>query len=118
LNAEVRRPFDVPENTFEHRLMHVSRRVHMETDLLHGVSNVWTCDCQILQSAGDAPECCGVVDELAVSGCCFRLGVCGRCDGVAVGHTGALQEVFCVRRLREEEAMLVTPNADAKEVLD
>jgi hypothetical protein len=69
-----------------------------------------------LQRAGNTPVGCDVVDRLAISGRCLALGVCGCGHWFTVGHTSAVQQLFGIRGLREEEAVFVVSNTDAEEV--
>ena len=118
LNAEIAGPFDIPEYPLEHSLVVVVWSMHVETHLLHGVSDVRACDGQVLQRPSNAPVCGRVGEETLVcsGGLWFRVGKSG--DDIATCHASTLEEVGGVLGLRQEEARLVPVNTDAEEVLD
>jgi hypothetical protein len=50
------RPLKIAQDALHGRQMGLSRVVHVQTDLLHGVGDVGPCECQVLESSCNAPE--------------------------------------------------------------
>jgi hypothetical protein len=81
------------------------RVVHVQTDLLHDVGNVRPCECQVLESSGNAPELRGVLNERPRVPCQLHLEVdCSRAR-LAVRHDRTFEDVKCVGALMEEETI-------------
>jgi hypothetical protein len=53
---------EVAEEAFESREVGLSGVVHMETDLLHDVGDVWPSEGEVLKGTGKAPVPGGVLD--------------------------------------------------------
>jgi hypothetical protein len=58
--AEVRCPTKIAQDALHGRQVGLPRVVHMQADLLHGISDVRPCERQILKGSGNAPELRGV----------------------------------------------------------
>jgi hypothetical protein len=58
--AEVRRPTKIAQDALHDRQVGLPRVVHVQADLLHGISNVGPCERQVLEGSDNAPELRGV----------------------------------------------------------
>jgi hypothetical protein len=54
--AEVRRPTKIAQDALHVHQVGLLRVVHVQTDLLHGISDVRPCECQVLEGSSNAPE--------------------------------------------------------------
>jgi hypothetical protein len=58
--AEVRRPTKIAQDALHGRQVGLPRVMHVQTDLLHSISDVGPCEHQILDGSDNAPELKGV----------------------------------------------------------
>jgi len=58
-----KRALDVPKNSFDQSQMLIARVVHVKTNLLHGVGDVRTSECQVLKSTCQAAVGRGIGDR-------------------------------------------------------
>lgn len=97
--------------------MTVHRGMHVKTSLLHSVGNIRQCHHEILQSSDETAVRRWVSDRGAVHGRQLGAGVNRSRYSLAVRHVGAVDDLFGVLSLGEEEAMGGARDADAEEVL-
>jgi hypothetical protein len=97
--------------------MGLSRVVHVQTDLLHGVGDVGPCECQVLESSCNAPELRGVLNGRPRVPCQLRLEVDWSRAWLAVCHNRMVEDVKRVGALMEEQTIWTTLDGDAEEVV-
>lgn len=108
-------PPNIAQDALHHGPVRLPRRVHMQAYLLHGILKIWTRQCEVLKGASDAPVLGGVVGKLTLSGGEFGLRVDRRGGGPTVGHASAMEEVFRILMLVEEEFGGCASHLDAEE---
>jgi len=115
MQAVVTGALDVAKNTFDESKMTLTRIMHMQADLLHGVCNVRSCECQPLQCSRQLPVLRWIRYRCATSCWQLRLDV-DRCrDRSAIGHASTIKQVFSILSLREAEAACRPGDLDPKE---
>jgi hypothetical protein len=91
--------------------------MHVQIDLIHDISNVGSCERQLLESSGNALELRSIRNRsprvpsqlcLEVDWSHARLTVC---------HDRTLEDIECVGALVEEQPVWTTLDSDAKEVV-
>jgi hypothetical protein len=97
--------------------MGLSRVVHVQTDLLHGVGDVAPCECQVLESSCNAPELRGVLNGRPRVPRQLRLEVDWSRAWLADRHDRTFEDVKRVGALMEEQTIQTTLDGDAKEVV-
>jgi hypothetical protein len=91
--------------------------MHVKTDLLDCIRNVWPSERQVLEGASKAAEVCSIRHWGPLSCSNLRIGVnwCGA--RLALCHSSAIQNVQHVLSLGEEETITTALNLHAKEVM-
>ena len=87
---------DVTKNAFQCSKVRLSRVVHMETDLLHGVGDVRPSEGEVLKGTSKAPVPGGVLDWVTCGPRELRLRVDWGRAALAINHLGPLQNVKSV----------------------
>jgi hypothetical protein len=111
------RPLKIAQDALHGRQMGLSRVVHVQTDLLHGVGDVAPCECQVLESSYNAPELRGVLNGRPRVPRQLRLEVDWSRAWLAVRHDRTFADVKRVGALMEEQTIQTTLDSDAKEVV-
>jgi hypothetical protein len=87
----------------------------VQTYLLHGIGDVGSCECQVLESSCNAPKLRGVLNgrprvprqlHLKVDWCRARLAVC---------HDRTFEDVKCLGALMEKQTSRTMLDDDAEE---
>jgi hypothetical protein len=91
--------------------------MHMEADLLDGVSDVGAGERQVLKGPGEAPELSWISNRRPESGRDLGLRVHERRDRLAVHHASALKDVESELTLSEEESIDLMLYRDAQKVV-
>jgi hypothetical protein len=97
--------------------MGLSRAVHVQIDLLHGVDDVKPCECQVLESSCNASELRDVLNGRPRVPCQLRLEVDWSRARLAVHHDRTFEDVKRVGALMEEQTIRTTLDGDAEEVV-
>jgi hypothetical protein len=87
---------EVAKEALESREVGLSGVVHMETDLLHGVGDVWPSEGEVLKGTDKTLVPSGVLDRVTHGLRELRLRVDWGKAGLAVTHLGPLQNVKSV----------------------
>jgi hypothetical protein len=109
---------EVAKNPLESGEVRLPWGVHVKARLLNGVGDVGPIECQVLESAGEAPVGRRVGDQGSVVLEELRLSVDRRGAGLAVGHDSMLQDVEGVLALLEEETLRPPLCGDPEEVVE
>jgi hypothetical protein len=88
--------------------------MHVKARLLNRVSNVWTCECQVLQSTGIAAILSGVIKESTFFSRQFASYVDQCTAWITVNHAGTLEKFDSVLPLRKHHAGRSPCNRDAE----
>jgi hypothetical protein len=96
---------EVAQNALESGEVGLPWGVHMKAHLLNGVGDVRSGECEVLESARQAPVRCRVGDRGPVVLRELRLSVDRRGARLAVGHASPLQNVDGVVTLVQEETL-------------
>jgi hypothetical protein len=91
--------------------------VHVQTDLLHDVGDVGSCEHQVLESSCNAPELRCVLNRRPRVPNQLRLEVDWSCAQLAVRYDRTLEDVERVGALVEEQPVWMTLDSDAEEVV-
>jgi hypothetical protein len=91
--------------------------MHMEANLLYGVSDVGTGERQILKGSDVAPELSRISNRRPGSGGDLGLCVHGRRDRLAVHHASALKDIENELALSEEESIDLMLYRDPQKVV-
>jgi hypothetical protein len=97
--------------------MGLPRVVHVQTNLLHSVDNIRSCECQVLESTYNTPELRGVLNGRPWIPCQLRLEVDWSRAQLAVHHDCTFQDVKRLGALMEEQTIRTTLDSDAGEVV-
>jgi hypothetical protein len=95
----------------------LSRVVHVQEDLLHDISDVGPCECQVLEGSGNALELRGIYNRRPRVISQLRLEVNWSHTWIAVHHDCPLDDVKCVGTLVEEQPVWTMLDGDAEEVV-
>jgi hypothetical protein len=115
--AEVGRPTKIAQDALHGRQMGLPRVVHVQADLLHGISDVRTCERQVLEGSGNTPKLRGVHNRRPRVVSQLRLEVDWSCTWLAVRHDCPLEDVKRVGALVEEQPVWTTLDGYAEEVV-
>jgi hypothetical protein len=115
--AEVRRPTKIAQDAFHGRQVRLPRVVHVQADLLHGISDVGLCERQVLEGSGNASELRGVRNRRPRVVSQLHLEVDWSRTRLAVRHDYPLEDVKCVGALVEEQPIWMTLDSDVEEVV-
>jgi hypothetical protein len=115
--AEVRRPTKIAQDVLHGRQVGLPRVVHVQVDLLHGISDVGPCECQVLEGSDNAPELRGIRNKRHRVVSQLRLEVDWSRTRLAVRHDCQLEDVKRVGALVEEQLVWTTLDSDAEEVV-
>jgi hypothetical protein len=91
--------------------------VHVQADLLHGISDVGPCERQVLEGSGNAPELRGVCNRRPRVISQLRLEVDWSRTWIVVRYDCPLDDVKHVGALVEEQPVWTTLDSDAEEVV-
>jgi hypothetical protein len=91
--------------------------MHMQTDLLHGMSDVGSCEHQALERSRNASELRGVRNRRPRVPSQLCLEVDWSCARLAVCHDHTLEDVESVGALVEEQPIRTTLDGNAEEVV-
>jgi hypothetical protein len=97
--------------------MGLSRVVHVQTDLLHGVGDVETCEYQVLKSSCNALELRDILNGRPRVPRQLHLEVNWSRARLAVHHDCTFEDVKYVGALMEKQTIRTTLNGDAEEVV-
>jgi hypothetical protein len=89
----------------------------MQTDLLHGISDVGPCEGQVLQRPGDASKLRGILNWWSGVSSQLRLQVHQSRTRLAVSHDRTLEDVERVGALVQEQLIGTPLDSDAEEVV-
>jgi hypothetical protein len=117
LETVTKRALDVPKNSFDQSQVLIPRVVNVKTNLLHGVGDVRTSECQVLKSTRQAVVGGGIGDRTTSLGCKLRRGVHRRGRGVAGAHAGTLENLESVLDLGEKHPLGISSDGKAEEVM-
>jgi hypothetical protein len=115
--TEVRRPTKMAQDTLHGRQVGLPRVVYVQSDLLHGISDVRPCERQVLEGSDNAPELRGVRNRRRRVLSQLRLEVDWSRTRLAIRHNCPLEDVKRVGALVEEQPVWTTLDDDAKEVV-
>jgi hypothetical protein len=110
-------PLKIAQDALHGRQMGLPRVVHVQTDLLHDVGDVGSCECQVLESSCNAPKLRGVLNGRPRVPCQLRLGVDWSRARLAVRHDCTFEDVKRLGALMEEQTIRVMLDGDAEEVV-
>jgi hypothetical protein len=89
----------------------------VQTDMLHGTSDVGSCECQVLESSYNAPKLRGVLNGRSRVPHQLRLEVDWSRARLAVRHDCTLEDVKHVGALMEEQTIQTMLDSDAEKVV-
>ena len=92
--------------------------MHMETDLLNSVGEVWPGEGEVLQSADQTPVGSRFSHRITQISRQLRLSVDRSGAGLAISHLSPLQNIDGILPLVKEEARRARLNSDAQEVVE
>lgn len=118
METEGRRAVHVPQHTLDQSEMALARGMHVQADLLDGVGELGAGDGEVLQASSDASVGGRVVHTTAISRGQLGLGVNGRRGRTAGFHAGAIDKLFRVLFLAQEEAGRRACHANAEEEVE
>jgi hypothetical protein len=102
---------------FHGRQVGLPRVVHVQADLLQGISDVGPCECQVQEGSDNTPKLRGVRDRRPRVVSQLRLEVDWSRTRLAVRHDCPLEDVKRVGALVEEQPVWTTLHGDAEEVV-
>jgi hypothetical protein len=115
--AEVGRPAKIAQDALHDRQVGLSRVVHVQADLLHGVSDVGPCERQVLEGSGNTLKLRGVRNRRPRVVSQLHLEVDWSRTRLAVCHDCPLEDVKRVDALVEEQPVWTTLDGDAEKVV-
>jgi hypothetical protein len=115
--AKVRRPTKIAQDALHDRQVGLPRVVHVQTDLLHGISDVEPCERQVLEGSDNTPKLRDVRNRRPRVVSQLRLEVDWSRTRLAVHHDCPLEDVKRVGALVEEQPVWTTLDGDAEEVV-
>jgi hypothetical protein len=89
----------------------------MQTDLLHGIGDIGSCEGQVLQRPGNASELGGILNRRSGVSSQLRLQVHWSRTRLAVSHDRMLEDVESVGALVQEQLIETPLDSDAEEVV-
>jgi hypothetical protein len=110
-------PAKIAQDALHGRQVGLLGVVHVQTNLLHGVSDVGPCECQVLENSCNAPELRGILNRRPRVPSQLRLQVDWSRARLAVRHDRTLEDVERVGALVEEQSIWTTLDGDAEEVV-
>jgi hypothetical protein len=96
------RPLKLAQDALHGHQMGLLRVMHVQTDLLHSVGDVRSCECQVLESTCNAPELRGVLNGRPRVPHQLRLEVDWSRAQLAVRHDRTFEDVKHVGVMMEE----------------
>jgi hypothetical protein len=97
--------------------MRLTRVVHMQTDLLHGIGDVRLCEGRVLESPYNAPKLGGVLNKRPGVDSKLRLEVDRSRARLTVSHGRTLDDVQHVGELVEEHTVWTVLDSNVEEVV-
>jgi hypothetical protein len=98
-------------------MMRLSRIVHMQIDLLHGVGDVRPCEGQVLESPCNALKLGSILNRRPEVCSELHLEVNRSHARLTISHARTLDDVQCVTALVEEHPISTTLDSNAEEVV-
>jgi hypothetical protein len=115
--VEAGRPTKIAQDALHGRQVGLSRVVHVQADLLHGISDVGLCESQVLEGSGNTLKLRGVCNRRPRVISQLRLEVDWSRTRLAVCHDCPLEDVKHVGALVEEQPFWMMLDGDAEEVV-
>jgi hypothetical protein len=115
--AEVGCPTKIAQDVLHGRQVGLPRVMHVQADLLHGISDVGPCERQVLEGSGNTLKLRGVHNRRPRVISQLHLQVDWSRTRLAVRHDCPLEDVKRVGALVEEQPIWTTLDGDAKEVV-
>ena len=92
--------------------------MHVETDLLNRVGEIWPGEGAVLQSTGQTPVGSRISHRITQISRQLRMSVDRSGAGHAISHPSPLQNVECILPLVKEHARRASLNSNAQEVVE
>jgi hypothetical protein len=111
------RPLKIAQDALHGRQMGLPMVMHVQIDLLHGVGDVGSCECHVLESSCNAPELRGVFNRKprVPHQLCLKVDWCHA--RFAVRHDCTFEDVKRVGARMEKHTSRTTLDGDADEVM-
>jgi hypothetical protein len=107
----------IAQDALHGRQVGLPRVMHVQTDLLHDISDVGLCECQVLEGSDNASELRGVRNRRLRVVSQLRLEVDWSHTRLVVRHDCPIEDVKRVGVLVEEQPVWTTLDGDAEEVV-
>jgi hypothetical protein len=107
----------IAQDALHGRQVGLPRVMHVQTDLLHDISDVGPCECQVLEGSDNASELRGVRNRRLRVVSQLRLEVDWSHTRLVVRHDCPIEDVKRVGVLVEEQPVWTTLDGDAEEVV-
>jgi hypothetical protein len=91
--AKVESALNITKNPLQGSKMRLTRVVHVKTDLLNSIYNVWASECQVLKSSSKTAKVCSIRHKGPLSCSNLRIGVNWSRARLALRHPGAIQNI-------------------------
>ena len=91
--TQIQCTLEIPKNSLNQVEIRFLRSMHVEAGLLHFMSNIRTCQCQILKGACKTAVLSRISDERTIVGRKLATSVYGSRTQVAILHAGALEKI-------------------------
>ena len=114
---QIEGPANVAKNPLESTQVWFPWIVHVETNLLDDIGNVWTSEGQILKRTSQTTKVSGILNWLTNISRDLWVGVNRSRAGFAFSHTSPVQSLHHVRLLRQEHATISVLNFHPKKVM-
>jgi hypothetical protein len=107
----------IAQDALHGRQVGLPRVMHVQTDLLHDISDIGPCECQVLEGSDNASELRGVRNRRLRVVSQLRLEVDWSHTRLVVRHDCPIEDVKRVGVLVEEQPVWTTLDGDAEEVV-
>jgi len=84
---------NIAKNPLQSSEVRLPRVVHVKTDLLNGICNVWAGECQVLKGSSKTAEVGSIRHRGPLSGSNLRIGVHWSRAWLALSHSGAIEDI-------------------------
>jgi hypothetical protein len=110
-------PLEVAHDALHGHQMRLSRILHMQTDLLHGIGGVGSCEGQVMESSYNAPTLGSILNRRPRVYSKLHLEVDQSHAWLTISHGHTHDDVQCASALVEEHPVWTVPNNNADEVV-
>ncbi len=113
----INRATDIMQDAFECSKMWLPWIMHVKTDLLDSIGDIWPGKSQVLEGTSKTPIVHGITNRGTIGGRELGIGVNRGSTWLAICHASTLQNLEAVLALTEMKARGLSRNRDAQEMM-